>query len=62
MTRTNWTIAFIVLTSLLIFYLLVVLSPAERFGAGGRLGSASSDNGYHYMRSESLNKMQKYRV
>lgn len=35
---------------------LVYSAPAERFGTGGRLGSASTDTNDHYMRSEKLNK------
>jgi len=38
---------------------LVYYAPAERFGDGGRLGSASSDGSNHYMRSEKLNKNQR---
>jgi|GEM_PF-5748679 len=35
---------------------LIYSAPAERFGTGGRLGSASTDTNDHYMRSEKLNK------
>lgn len=62
MKTTYLLIAAIILIGVAIFYFLIVIAPAERFGTGGRLGSASCDNNNHYMRSEKLNKMQKVRI
>jgi len=48
---------FIILAAL--FGYLLSEGPADRFGTGGRLGSASSDQSNHYMRIEKLNKNQR---
>lgn len=45
-----------------VLYLLMINSPAERFGINGRLGSASTAQSDHKMISEDTNKMPRFKI